>query len=145
MPVKELYEQDFHEWAVQNAALLREGRLSEADFEHIAEELEDMSRRERRAMESRLSVLLAHLLKWQAQPDHRSSSWRGTLRVQRRQIGKLLHEMPSLRASLLEDVRDAYDRAMIWAAVESNLPEEDFPPECPFTLEQILDEEFLPS
>ena len=35
-----LYDQDFHAWANQQAALLRAGTLSAADIGHIAEELE---------------------------------------------------------------------------------------------------------
>jgi hypothetical protein len=78
---KDLYEQDFFEWTVQNAQLLRAGRLEEADLEHIAEEIEDMGRSERRELESRLSVLLSHLLKWRFQPSRRGRSWQATIRV----------------------------------------------------------------
>jgi len=55
--------------------LLRAGRASEADLEHIAEEIEALGRRERRELLSRLGVLMAHLLKWQVQPERRSRSW----------------------------------------------------------------------
>ncbi|MBI3698676.1 MAG: DUF29 family protein, partial [Acidobacteria bacterium] len=65
---KDLYDLDFFEWTARNAELLREGRFTEADMEHIAEELEDMGKRDRRELESRLELLLEHLLKWQMQP-----------------------------------------------------------------------------
>ena len=60
-----LYDQDFYAWANEQAALLRAGRLSEADIENIAEEIESMGRSEKRELVSRLNVLLLHLLKWQ--------------------------------------------------------------------------------
>src|SRR5712692_8509170 len=93
-----LYEEDFVVWSMHNAELLRAGRLQEADIEHIAEELEDMGKSQRRALESRLTVLLLHLLKWQFQPERRSSSWRATIVAQRIAIIKILREAPSLES-----------------------------------------------
>ncbi len=66
------YQQDFYAWTIHNAWLLRQGKLSEIDHEHIAEELEGMARSEKRQIANRLAVLLAHLLKWEHQPTHRS-------------------------------------------------------------------------
>ena len=67
-----LYDLDFYAWADQQAALLRAGRLTEADIEHIAEEIESMGRREKRELVDHLAVLLLHLLRvalptWAAQ------------------------------------------------------------------------------
>ena len=69
-----LYERDFYAWANKQAALLRAGKLSEADVEHIAEEIESMGRAEKPELINRLAVLLSHLLKWQYQPGHRGAS-----------------------------------------------------------------------
>ena len=90
-----LYEQDFYAWANEQAALLRAGRLSEADIEHIAEEIESMGKTEKRELVSRLTVLLLHLLKWQHQPTHRGTVWRLTLEEQRNQIEDHLADNPS--------------------------------------------------
>ena len=87
--VKDLYDQDFFEWKVRNAELLRAGRFEEIDVEHIAGEIEDMGKGEQRELESRLVVLLAHLLKWRAQPERRRSSWRPTTNTQRREIRRM--------------------------------------------------------
>jgi hypothetical protein len=67
MPIQnsESYKQDFYAWAMKNAALIRQGRFSEIDAEHVAEELESMGKSEKRELISRLSILLTHLLKWQ--------------------------------------------------------------------------------
>jgi hypothetical protein len=75
MAAPQLYDRDFFEWTQCNAALLRAGQFDQADIQHIAEELEDMGKSERRRLESRLEVLLQHLLKWQIQPNRRSTSW----------------------------------------------------------------------
>jgi hypothetical protein len=139
-----LYDRDFYEWAVRNAELLRSGRVHEADLSHIAEELEDMGKRERRALLSRLSVLLAHLLKWQAQPDLRSRSWEATMRLQRREMARLMEEMPSLRPFLLNSLEEAYQDAVAIAVAETNLPEESFAATCPFHLEDVLAQDYLP-
>jgi len=84
------YEQDFYAWLITNVQLIRQGRFAEMDSENIAEELEAMGRSEKRALLSRWSVLLAHLLKWQFQPEKRSHSWKYTLAEQRRRILRLL-------------------------------------------------------
>lgn len=62
------YEQDFYGWTMEQAALLKSGRLNELDIQNLIEEVETMGRSEKRALESRLSVLLLHLLKWHYQP-----------------------------------------------------------------------------
>src|SRR5437879_1728475 len=98
----ELYDRDFFEWTVRNAKLLRAGRFADADVDQIAEEIEDMGKGERRGLESRLQVLLSHLLKWKYQTGGRSRSWQATIRVQRHELLRLLLEMPSLRRYLGE-------------------------------------------
>jgi hypothetical protein len=140
----ELYEQDFYAWTLKNAGLLREGRLGEVDLEHLAEELESMGRSEKRELIHRLAVLLAHLLKWQVQANRRGRSWQLTLKEQRRQAGRVLRDNPSLKPLLAEIVTDAHEDAILRAAQETGLEESAFPAACPFTLEQILDESFLP-
>jgi hypothetical protein len=144
MKSAELYDRDFYRWTVHNAELLRAGRASEADLEHIAGEIEDMGKRERRELVSRLSVLICHLLKWQAQPEQRSKSWSSTIAVQRNDLTELLDEMPSLRAYLAENLNKAHDRAVILASRETFLPMEDFPSTCPYPLDALLDAGFLP-
>ena len=132
----DLYEKDFYEWTVCNARLLRSGRAGEADLAHIAEEIEDMGKRERGE--------LLHLLKWKVQPDRRSRSWELTIRVQRKDLTKLLAENPSLQPYLTKSLPEAYEHAAVEAMTETGRPESDFPSTCPFTLDVILDLDFLP-
>jgi len=139
-----LYERDFYAWANEQAALLRAGNLSAADIEHIAEEIESMGRTEKRELVSRLAVLLLHLLKWQFQPERRSASWEGTIRVQRRDLADHLVDNPSLGSKLSEAIGRGYGNAAILAPGETGLPRATFPATCPWPFEQIIDEAFWP-
>ena len=138
------YETDIVAWANEQAALLRAGKFSQLDIEHIADEVEDLGKSEQRELASRLAVLLSHLLKWQFQPERRSKSRQGTLREQRRAIALHLEDVPSLKAKL----RDQRWRAMIWADAKARAYQEtdlgDFPDECPWAVQAILDQAFLP-
>jgi len=139
-----LYDQDLYTWAMTSARLLREGRLDELDRDHLAEELESMGKSELRALESRLTVVLAHLLKWQFQPERHGKSWQRTLVEQRKRISRLLRDSPSLRPRLPALLPDAYDSALRLAAEETGLDETDFPAACPYGVEQALALDFYP-
>ncbi len=138
------YQRDYYSWLMENAQLIREGRFTEIDVEHIAEELESMGRNEKRELVSRLTVLLVHLLKWQHQPARRSKSWRNTLTVQRSDLNDLLQDSPSLYADVGQHIEKAYERAKLLAEDETGLEKAHFPQYCPFSFEQITDQQFLP-
>jgi hypothetical protein len=144
MRTADLYDKDFAEWTRHNAELLRSGRAREADLEHIAEEIEDMGKREQRSLHNRFVRLIEHLLKWHYQPERRGSSWSRTIVVQRIGIQRLLSANPSFRAALPVVVAEAYaDATRIVAAVTKQAPT-DFPASCPFSIEQLLDESYMP-
>ena len=138
------YEEDLFAWAAKNAELLRQGRLSEIDVEHIAEELEDMGKSERHALSSHLKVLIAHLLKWCYQPAFRGVSWQLSIDNARDEIAELLEDSPSLRPSLPDIIERRYPAARKRALRETGLAESVFPRQCPFSLEQLFDEDFWP-
>ena len=144
MTASGLYEQDFYAWANEQAALLRAGKLSAADIEQIAEEIEGMGRTEKRELINRLVVLLTHLLKWQYQPTYRGPSWEVTIRNQRRALSRHLTDNPSLKPKVPEAVADAYCDARANAYAETGLPEATFPAECLWTFERIMDAGFWP-
>ncbi|HEY2017325.1 MAG TPA: DUF29 domain-containing protein [Bryobacteraceae bacterium] len=144
MTAAELYEIDFAEWTRQNAELLRSGRASEADLEHIAEEIEDMGKRERRSLRHHCVRLIEHLLEWQHHPERRGSSWQRTIKVQREEIKELLDENPSFRPNLPEVIAKAYKSAAENVALVTKRPRTEFPQACPYTIDQLLDEDFLP-
>jgi hypothetical protein len=139
------YDQDILSWADQQAALLRTGRFDLLDIAHIADEIEDVGKSEKRELASRMAILLAHLLKWQAQPAYRGKSWERTIRSQRLAIRLHLEAVPSLKPVL----RDPLWLGMVWADAVSTAAQEtgldDFPEECPWPLTtQVLGEAWLP-
>ncbi|MBX3567373.1 MAG: DUF29 domain-containing protein [Rhizobiaceae bacterium] len=138
------YEADYALWCAEQGALLREGRLSDLDRRNLAEEIESLGRRDKDEIESRLNVLLVHLLKWKYQPEGRTGSWEGSIVEQRYRLARRLAESPSLRnypASILDD---EYVSARLKASGETGLPRGTFPEVCPFAIEQALDPSFLP-
>jgi hypothetical protein len=139
-----LYDQDFYAWANEQAGLLRAGRLSEADIEHIAEEIESIGRSEKRELVNRLTVALLHLLKWQYQPVFRSTSWRLTLEEQRNRLEDHLADNASLKSLVQDTIMAAYRNALLGALRETGFGRGTFPVTCPWTFEQIIDPAFYP-
>lgn len=144
MTTSNIYETDFYAWANEQARLLRAGRVSEADIENIAEEIESMGRSEKRELVNRLAVLLTHLLKWQFQPGLRGASWRLTVVEQRVRLAEHLKDNPSLKTIFPEALATAHRLALLAAQRETGLPKNAFPPVCLYAPEQVLDEGFLP-
>ncbi len=139
------YDTDFYAWALAQAEGLRAGRLADIDIEHIAEELETLGRAEKRELESRLIVLLVHLLKWVHQSERRGRSWRLTIQEQRQRVQHVLRDNPSLKAVQDEVLVDAYGIAVLRAAKQTGKDTVDFPPVCPWTLDRVLDDGFWPA
>ena len=139
-----LYDEDFYAWAMRTAGLLRQRRFTEIDIAHLAEELEDIGKRERRALESYLRNVTLHLLKWRYQPEKRGASWRQSIRNGRIEIQKLLRDSPSLSEEVSQMLADEYAAARADAVDETGLSEETFPLDCPFSIEQVLDIGFWP-
>lgn len=138
------YDVDLIAWARDNAALLRAGRLTDIDAEHLAEELEDMGKSERRALGSHLRNLVLHLLKWQHQPNRRSKSWRFSVVAARSAVSEILEDSPSLVAEARALLHKGYGLAREQAIAETGLPDASFPAQCPYRIEQVLDADFWP-
>jgi len=134
---KTLYETDFAEWADTTAELVRAGRLNEVDLVHLAEEVEDLGKSERKAVESQLTRLLQHLIKQKIQPERDGSSWRASIVEARQSIRKDLARSPSLRRYLEEILQEAYEDAIELAEAETGV-HADVPAKCPYTLEELL-------
>jgi predicted DNA-binding ribbon-helix-helix protein len=142
------YETDFYAWTQQQAALLQAEELEQLDLPNLIEEIESMGKSQRTQLANRLRVLLMHLLKLRYQPcsvDRPARSWLNTIREQRNRIELVLRDSPSLRQELADEVAYAYPRARKQAAIETESLLATFPVVCPWTVEEILDEDWLPA
>ena len=143
-PANGLYAADLYAWTQEQARLLREGRWDDLDLQNLIDEVESVGGSEKREIESRLEVLIAHLLKWKYQPGLRGPSWRRTIREQRRRIAMVVRDSPSLKHHPKRAVPDVYGSAALEAADQTGIAYGLLPEECPFTPEQIFDPEFFP-
>lgn len=139
------YQTDFYGWTQQQAHFLKTGCLSNLDVENLIEEIETMGRSEKRELDSRLMVLLVHLLKWKYQPKRRGRSWKLTIQGQRLNFLETLDENPSLKPQLEDILVKAYKKAKIQALKQTKLAQNTFPNLCPWQLAQILDDDFYPN
>lgn len=144
MPALNSYETDFYAWTQEQATLLRKQEWSQIDLPNLIEEIESLGKQQRQELRNRLSLLIAHLLKWDYQPQQRSRSWLATLRVQRRDTLRLLKDNPSLKPYLDDALSEAYENARDLAMGDTNLPEQTFSLDCPYSLTEILDDRFYP-
>lgn len=138
------HEKDLYGWALHTAELLRSQKMNEVDFENIIEEMEALGRTEQDELTSRLIVLLTHLLKWQYQPTMKGHSWKYSIIEQRKKCKIRIKKSPSLKSKMNEILEDAYDVATSIAARETGLEGKVFPQSCPYTFEQIMDDQFYP-
>jgi hypothetical protein len=132
------YDRDLYTWAVEQAALLRSGRVEEVDALNIAEEIDDVGNEQYDKLESALRLILLHLLKWDHQPDRRSRSWWGSIQVQRKHVDKVLRKNPGLKTHIQEAIGDGYAVARLEAAAQTKLDPRAFPEECPYSWDEIM-------
>lgn len=142
--IKMNYDQDFYSWTIEQANLLRNGQFNSLDVENLIEEIESMGRSEKRELESRLTVLLLHLLKWKYQEVRRGRSWQLSIDEQRIKFEEVLEENPSLKPRLDEILYKAYRLAVIQASRETNISKSIFPTSCPWNLAELTQEDYYP-
>ncbi len=137
------YNRDLALWSKEQADALRaRGGGNALDYANLAEEIESLGRSDRREIESRLEVLLAHLLKLAYQPAQASPSWRASVREARNRIADLIVESPSLGSYPEERLARAYARARVDAADETGIG--TLPEVCPWPADEVLSD-WLPS
>ena len=139
------YEEDFNLWTEQMVELLRARRFEELDIDNLLDELESMSKRDKREIVRRLKLILMHLLKWNYQPSQQGASWETTIRNNREEIAQILQDSPSLDSYAATVLEQAYASARKNAASKTGLLIDEFPENCPFAIADVLNEDFLPS
>jgi hypothetical protein len=144
--LKVLYEQDEHLWLTATIQLLKENRLAELDLENLIEELEDLSKRDKNRVESFLRQIIIHLLLlqyWTEQYEYNHQHWQGEIATFRIQLNRSL--TANLKKHLLENQEDIYQEALFIVTQKTGLSSQIFSASCNYSLEQILDKNWLPS
>lgn len=148
-----LYDKDFQLWIDETIASLKNRDFDALDIEHLIEELADLGKSEKRELESNLVVLLAYLLKITVQkdvPNIMKTLWFESVNEHRQRVNQSIEDTPSLKSYLESAIFSAYQYAKKLAIKDSQnakfgvrIPEKDeYPKNCPFSVEQILDEDF---
>lgn len=140
-----LYDIDYELWLSDQIANLQRQKWDSLDVPHLIEELIALNRSNKRELYSYTVVLLAHLLKWQYQPLMRSGSWEASINNSRKRMARLFKDQPSLKNYLPEILQEAYEEAKAWAHTETKLDINLFPQNSPYSVQSILDLEFLPN
>jgi Domain of unknown function DUF29 len=148
-----LYDKDLQRWIEQTVEQLRNREFGSLDIEHLIEELIDLGKSEKNTLRSNLTILLTHLLKLRVQhdvPDMMKGSWYSSVIEHRQRVLNNLADTPSLKSYLKEALSNAYLNGRKLAIKEGKLAsfgvrvpqESEYPMICPFSVEQILDEDF---
>ena len=155
-----LYHRDYLQWVQQQKQLLINRQFDQLDIDHLIEEVEDMGS-ELDTLESRLTTLLLHLLKYQYQTEvvnpvlpepYNCRNWKGAIREQRKQLIRLMKKKPHLKSLITEAMSEAYTDGKELAIEAMNdyvqphqrLDNRSFPSECPWTFDRIMEEGWLP-
>lgn len=141
---KTLYETDFLQWIESTVEQLRDRNYEQVDWENLIDEIESLGRAERQSLKSNLIVVLLHLLKWKYQSRLRSNSWKSSIVEHRGRVQDAIADSPSFRPLLEKILAESYQRAVKQAEAEIGLPQAEFPAECPFSIAEVLSDDFLP-
>jgi len=140
----DLYNQDYYQWIQKTVKLLEQRNFQELDLDNLIEEIQDLALNEKQTIETNLIVVLKLLLKWQYQPEQRSGEIKVSIRRHRYQIRDDLKVSPSLKTHLSEIWLESYQEARFQAADETDSAVEIFPEQCPYTIENVLNTDYLP-
>ncbi|MBW4637175.1 MAG: DUF29 domain-containing protein [Gloeocapsa sp. UFS-A4-WI-NPMV-4B04] len=140
----DLYKTDYDGWLEAQIDALEQGQFGALDIPHLIEELEIVNKLVKREMSSHLVTLLTHFLKWQYEPKARSGSWKGVILMSRYSLEEIIEDQSSLNNYWNEAIVEAYIRAREWAEAETEINIKLFPDECPYSVEQIRDQGWLP-
>ncbi len=141
--LKELYEIDDYLWIQETVELLKQKRLDELDLENLIEELEDLGRERKLAVKSLLQQIIRHLLLLQYWDDERERNyrhWKSEVTSFRMQINDRMTR--NFYNYLTDNLSSIYQKSRKYVRDKSGL--DTFPPQCPYTLEQLLDEDWFP-
>lgn len=143
LDLPELYELDDYLWLIETVKLLKEQRFNELDLANLIEELEDLGSEKKHRVESLLEQVIRHLLLleyWASEYEFNSAHWQAEITAFRTQLRRYL--TTNLRNHLQQELNNLYRDALKYVQRKSKLTV--FPLQCPYTLTQLLDEDWFP-
>lgn len=141
--LKSLYETDDHQWLEETIKILKEARLNDLDVENLIEELESLSKRDKNRVSSFLEQIIRHLLLlqyWTTEQSRNQNHWRAEIQSFRTQLSKYLTQ--NLQNYLNNELNNIYQDALEYVQQKTGFSV-NFPEECPYSLEQLLNKKFF--
>lgn len=152
-PASDQYETDFHAWLMEQAARLKQRNAEALDWDNLAEEIESLGKSLIRELNSRIAVILEHLLKYEfGRQREPARGWSETIITQRTELEELLEQNPGLRSQVSNVIASRYDRARRNTLDAFRLYEptferdyaEEIPAENPYSVDMVMDRAFFP-
>ena len=143
--LKSLYEIDFNQWLEETIDRLQANRFNELDLANLIEELEALGRSDKNAVESLLEQVIRHLLLleyWSKEFEYNKFHWQAEITGFRNQLKRQLTS--NLRNHLIKELSSLYQDALAYVRQKTGL-EVEFPTECPYTIEELLDINWFPT
>ncbi|MDB9520176.1 DUF29 domain-containing protein [Roseofilum reptotaenium CS-1145] len=137
--LKQIYEVDDSQWLEEMVELLRNKDFDHLDLENLVEELEELGREKKNAVASLLEQVIRHLLLldyWTTEAEYNSVHWQGELYTFRVQLKRKL--TTNLRNYLESELDSIYQDALGFVKIKTQ-NKVDFPEECPYVLDELLD------
>jgi len=144
MDLKTLYEFDDAEWLQETVKLIKNHQFEQLDIENLIEELEDLGKEKKNAVVSLLEQIIRHLLLlqyWTGEADYNRVHWEEKIYSFRVQLRRKI--TTNLRNYLDSEFDSIYQDALGFVKIKTQ-NSVNFPPECPYTLEQLLDINWFP-
>ena len=142
--INKLYESNYSQWLEETIKSLKSRQLGDIDYDNLIEELEELAKTEKRRVRSLLEQIIRHLLLYQnrhIEKPRNANHWAAEIISFRNQINEEL--TTNLRNYLAENINLIYSNALDYVKTKTKLT--NLPEICPYTLDQILDKNWLPS
>ncbi|MCC5625661.1 DUF29 domain-containing protein [Nostoc sp. CHAB 5715] len=141
--LKQLYETDENLWLEETIELLKQKQFNQLDLENLIEELISLGKRDLAKAKSLLRQIIIHILLlqyWQVEYERNHRHWIGEIKTFRYDLNN--HLTTNLINKLQDDLENIYQSAVDFVKIKTDLT--IFLKKCPYTLVQLLDDNYLP-
>ncbi len=139
--LKQLHESDFNLWVEQTKEAIQNRDFENIDWDNLLDEIDDMGKSEKRALDSYMQRLIEHILKlkyWHAEKERCRNGWMREVTNFRNRIKRILKKNPSLNNYLKTEYSDIYQDAIATMSFDFDIPEDNF-----VTVEQIMENNYF--